>query len=260
MRRPLPIAIGWTARVGGWAFFLGLAIYVLVNHQGMGVRGQIARLMIPSERDDALAVLLRRAGLDGVQGLIWDPGFWKSYYWAPFTTMVPTPSYLCLDATGSAMPGVSELLVFFDADGELAGAPVKWKHLFPLPEEFGQCVVQFVDTTDPKFLIMRDDRALPPTTSGAPYTYEFYYRIYRLSREESPSVLTIIVPYNASAAVVLSMQVEPDRHERTTLQLVPYGTAVKTVGTAIATFVWDSEHQRFIEPPPDPQGRWRVVE
>ena len=257
MRRRLTIAIGWTARVGGWAFFLGLAIYVLVNHQGMGVRGQIARLELPSEREDALAVLLRRAALEGVPNLGWDSGYW-SPRWTPFPTLLPEPRQLLLDAWGPGMKDVSKLFVVFDADGELAGAPVKWKHLFSRPEEAGYYVEPIVNATDPEFLIVREYRDLPVTVGVAPNTYEVYFRIYRLNREASPCVLTIV--HTTTGAAGLFLQAEPDRHDRTVLQLVPYGTAVKTVGTAIATFVWDSEHQRFIEPPPDPQGRWRVVE
>ena len=74
MRRMLPIAIGWTARIGGWALLLGLASYAVANHRGMGIRGQVARLAIPSEQDDALAVLLRIAGLDGVPTFELNPG------------------------------------------------------------------------------------------------------------------------------------------------------------------------------------------
>ena len=256
MRRMLPIAIGWTARIGGWALLLGLASYAVANHRGMGIRGQVARLAIPSEQDDALAVLLRIAGLDGVPTFELNPGL-KLHYWRPFTTLAPVPCHVPLDVIGRRMPGVSELFIVFNADGQLAGAPVKWTPLFRYPEYAGHFVVSIVDETGPTFLITGEYRRAPVTTGAAPKT-EIHYRIYRLEREESPSVLTIMFTYSPKGGMYL--RAEPDRHDRTAIQLVTWGTTGQPAGTTVATFVWDSERERFIEPPPDPQGRWRVVD
>lgn len=256
MRRMLPIAIGWSARIGGWALLLGLVGYTVANHRGMAVRGQIARLNMPSERDDAFAGLLRRAGLDGTENLVLNSRLLVSN-WRPFAALVPAPCHVPVSVTGTDMSGVSELFVIFTADGKLAGAPVKWVQPSPRPEYAGHFVASPVDETDPTFLVIGEYWRVPVTT-GAATRFEVYYRVYRLNREESPSVLTVVFTYNPKGWMYL--EAEPDRHDRTAVELVTYATKTHSARTVIATFVWDSEHERFIEPPSDPQGRWRVVD
>ena len=256
MRRILPVAIGWTARIGGWALLLGLASFTVANHQGMGVRGQVARLNIRSERDDALDGLLRRAGLDGAENLVLRPtSLWS--YWRPFATLVPAPCHVTVSPIGTPIPGVTELIIVFNTDGELAGAPVKWVQLSPRPEYAGHFVGSPVEETDPTFLVIGEYRRVP-VTAGAATRFEVYYRVYRLNREESPSVLTVVFTYNPKGWMYL--EAERDRHDRTAVELVTYATMRHSARTVVATFVWDSERERFIEPPPDPQGRWRVVD
>lgn len=256
MMRMLPVAIGWTARIGGWALLLGLASFTVANHQGMGVRGQVARLNMPSERDDALDGLLRRAGLDGAENLVLNSRLLLSY-WRPFATLVPAPCHVPVSVTGTGMSDVSELIIVFNTDGDLAGAPVKWEHPGLGRGYAGHFVGPLVDETDPTFLVIGEFRRAQATAGTARKT-EVYYQVYRLNREESPSVLTIVFTRMPKAWMYL--EAERDRRDRTAVELVTYARTMQSERTVVATFVWDSEHERFIEPPPDPLGRWRVVD
>ena len=263
VRRMLPIALGWTARVGGWGLLLGLITYSIANHQGMEVRGQVARLRMPSERDDALGVLLHRADLDDVPNPELNAvSYFIGLYSSPFMTLVRRPCHFSVNTNGTDMPGVSELFVVFDADGKLAGAPVEWTPSVASPDNVSPRVVQIVDESDSSFLILSEWRRLPTEAGVASITVEVYYHIYRLKPAESPSVLTIMVtrmiPDSPEGTMLLG--VVSDRQGRIAAELLVYGGTGEPVRTAVATFVWDSERERFIEPPPDPQGRWRVVD
>ena len=261
MMKRLPNLIAWSVRLVGWVGLVSLFAYITWNREGIGVRGQLARLSLPTEREAALQNLVLRAGLtDRHYQLAPDVARFDYGFSGPMPVLRKRPSVLRLAARPSD-GGFEDIYVCFDRDGQVAGAPIV---LAPNPASGRFAVVpQSAQVGSSCFVTLCEVGQMATTMPGtAPAAPNLIYHTYRMGFPESLEVLTVRPTPAPNEWVALT--VDQDDLGCALVNLVMYtwsrpGISLTTSAENVATFRWDDDQGRFVGPDHDPQGRWEVI-
>lgn len=249
--------ISVSARILGWAYLLGLAGLVTLNHEGAAVRGQIARLRLASEKDDALACLLARHQLAGklthlraITRRPRDPEL-------PDPVLAPTPVILHLNGENLSRRRV-EAFIPFDRKGRVIGNPL----LMPADSLLADvCFPPYCWSAGPL-------RLLVLTTWEKSYRkarareLQFVYHAFRLGTPTSNKVLA--VKFATLPGMSPPLRLGEDASGRPVLDVVVYTNRTTTTPAALspqsgARFTWDDASGRFVGQERDPNGMWEVI-
>ena|GEM_PF-4653368 len=251
----LPNLIAWSARLVGWIGLVSLFAYITWNREGIGVRGQLARLSLPTEREAALRNLLVRAGLtDGHYQLAPDAARYGYGFSGPMPVLQKRPSMLRLTARPSDR-GFEDVYVCFDRNGRVAGAPLVLAP-DPAPVRF---VPQCAQAGSSCFVTLCE---VAQTTTTGLAARNLTYHTYHMGFPKSLEVLTVTLTPTPSQSA--NLVVDQDDSGCALVNLVMYtwsrpGISLTTSAENVATFRWDDDQGRFVGPDHDPQGRWEVI-
>jgi hypothetical protein len=262
MRRALLSVVAWTARVGGWALVLALLTYVAWKHEGLGVRGQMIRLTLPSERARALRALLQQAGIHAPPEQFEANPLVIDYLFAgPEIVLRRRSSVLHLSRRVTVDDPPTQLRVCFDSDGRLAGAPVELTGISSLVYfHFAGSLI--LEMGSLRFLpVWEALRSSTSTPASGPVSQDLALHVFQLGFPASVEVLTIRCTVGARQFPVFVVDWDDAGNAVLNLVLKTYTTptAAPSVQT-LASFTWAETRGRFVGPQRDPQGRWEVLE
>lgn len=255
MRRLVLMIVAWTARFGVWLLLLALAVHIVLNHRGISVRGRLAQLWLPTERQQAMRALIEPGGLAHLlpPAAELEP---VPLGWGIQFLLDPGPAVFALAVQSPVGEWDQIVVVTFDQEGRVVGAPIidrAENQSFAYGQPF-----QVLKARDDHFVLFRRwDQLTKPAPTTGPTNWDLYFHVFRLAGTESTAVFALHCACSRTQWFTLE-GTHPDR-EGVAVELKRAPTTRSVEPPTIAGFVWDQNLGRFVGPQSDPQGRWEVI-